>query len=425
MSMLSTMAHALSEGMVEYADAPDLAAPDAELYGLSARYCLYRASEGWVFLAAPADERLARARGRARASRRSARRRRRARRRARGAVRVASGGRVGARAHRARRRVRRGVDRPTRRHPVQRPRQVAGVRRRNDARDDRRLPAGLAHGRVLAIGWRGRSGPALRRSTPTPCSPSSGTPPTASTRSERPVSWVRAVTVSEASGRRRSSAARCAAPRAENERRQLAARSHARSSASVTRRGASAASTPTKGHLRLVVEAITNACEDAGISPKDIDGYSSYASSIEPAELFAAFGAERLRYSSQTWGGGGGPMAGAFLNAAMAVATDQANYVVVHKVMTMEGNNRYGQAFAQMGQRARVIPGAMAFSVPYGLQSPGQMFALAGAPPHGEVRHHDRPLRRSGDQRPAHGGRTIPRRGSASRSRSRIITRAR
>jgi crotonobetainyl-CoA:carnitine CoA-transferase CaiB-like acyl-CoA transferase len=55
MSMLSTMAHALSEGMVEYADAPELAAPDGELYGLTARYCLYRASEGWVFLAAPAE----------------------------------------------------------------------------------------------------------------------------------------------------------------------------------------------------------------------------------------------------------------------------------------------------------------------------------------------------------------------------------
>jgi acetyl-CoA acetyltransferase len=132
-----------------------------------------------------------------------------------------------------------------------------------------------------------------------------------------------------------------------------------------------------KGHLRLVVEAITLACEDAGISPREVDGYSSYASSVEPAELYAAFGAERLRYSSQTWGGGGGPLAGAFLNAAMAVATGHANYVVVHKVMTMEGANRYGQAFAQMGQRARAIPGAMAFSVPYGLQSPGQMFALA------------------------------------------------
>ena len=76
----------------------------------------------------------------------------------------------------------------TRRDPVQRPRQGARGRRRNDARDDRRLPAGLAHGRVLAIGWRGRSGTAVRRSTPTRCSPSSATPPTASTRSGRPVS---------------------------------------------------------------------------------------------------------------------------------------------------------------------------------------------------------------------------------------------
>ena len=57
-----------------------------------------------------------------------------------------------------------------------------------------------------------------------------------------------------------------------------------------------------KGHLRLVVEAITNACEDAGISAKDVDGYSSYASSIEPADLFAAFGADRLRYSSADLG---------------------------------------------------------------------------------------------------------------------------
>jgi acetyl-CoA acetyltransferase len=131
------------------------------------------------------------------------------------------------------------------------------------------------------------------------------------------------------------------------------------------------------GHLRLVVEAITKACDDAGISPRDVDGYSSYASSVEPAELYAAFGADALRYSSQTWGGGGGPLAGAFLNAAMAVATGQANYVVVHKVMTMEGTHRYGQAFAQMGQRVSAVPGPMAFSVPYGLQSPGQMFALA------------------------------------------------
>jgi crotonobetainyl-CoA:carnitine CoA-transferase CaiB-like acyl-CoA transferase len=53
MSMLSTMTHALSEEMVEYADRPDPARPDRDLYGLSARYRLYRASDSWVFLAAP------------------------------------------------------------------------------------------------------------------------------------------------------------------------------------------------------------------------------------------------------------------------------------------------------------------------------------------------------------------------------------
>ena len=132
-----------------------------------------------------------------------------------------------------------------------------------------------------------------------------------------------------------------------------------------------------KGHLRLVVEAITHACEDAGISPKEVDGYSSYVTNVDPAELFTAFGADQLRFAAQTWGGGGGAMGGAFLNAALAVASGQANYVVVHKVMTMEGDNRYGQAFGRIGMKNPVVPGPMAFAVPYGLQSPGQMFALA------------------------------------------------
>jgi len=132
-----------------------------------------------------------------------------------------------------------------------------------------------------------------------------------------------------------------------------------------------------RGHVRLAVEAISAACADAGITPKEVDGYSSYYSSVEPAELMAAFGVDRLRYASQTWGGGGASMCGAFQNAAMAVATDQADYVVVHKVATMESTKRYGQSFGQIGQGVSAIGGPFAFSVPYGLQSPGQMFALA------------------------------------------------
>jgi crotonobetainyl-CoA:carnitine CoA-transferase CaiB-like acyl-CoA transferase len=56
-SMLSTMAHTLSEDMVEYADRPKLAAPDQDLYGLAPLYRLYAAADDtWLFLAAPADD---------------------------------------------------------------------------------------------------------------------------------------------------------------------------------------------------------------------------------------------------------------------------------------------------------------------------------------------------------------------------------
>jgi crotonobetainyl-CoA:carnitine CoA-transferase CaiB-like acyl-CoA transferase len=55
-SMLSTMAHCLSEDMVEYDGRDPIAKPDHDLYGLSARYRLYEASDGWVFLAAPSHD---------------------------------------------------------------------------------------------------------------------------------------------------------------------------------------------------------------------------------------------------------------------------------------------------------------------------------------------------------------------------------
>jgi crotonobetainyl-CoA:carnitine CoA-transferase CaiB-like acyl-CoA transferase len=55
-SMLSTMAHCLSEDMVEYAGRAPLRTPDRELFGLDARYRLYETQDGWVFLAAPAED---------------------------------------------------------------------------------------------------------------------------------------------------------------------------------------------------------------------------------------------------------------------------------------------------------------------------------------------------------------------------------
>ncbi len=52
-TMLSTLAHTLSEDMIEYEGRAPAPSPDPDLYGIHAGYRLYEAADGWVFLAAP------------------------------------------------------------------------------------------------------------------------------------------------------------------------------------------------------------------------------------------------------------------------------------------------------------------------------------------------------------------------------------
>jgi crotonobetainyl-CoA:carnitine CoA-transferase CaiB-like acyl-CoA transferase len=52
-TMLNTVAHAISEDMVEYEGRADAPSPDAKVLGLNARYRLYETADDWVFLAAP------------------------------------------------------------------------------------------------------------------------------------------------------------------------------------------------------------------------------------------------------------------------------------------------------------------------------------------------------------------------------------
>lgn len=129
----------------------------------------------------------------------------------------------------------------------------------------------------------------------------------------------------------------------------------------------------------LALKAILAACADAGISPHDIDGFSSYADDRnDAARLAAALGIRELRFASMQWGGGGGGCAGAIANASAAVATGQAECVVVFRALS-QGQVRYGQGGAALGyatQAAPEIAGEMAFPVPYGAISPAQRFAL-------------------------------------------------
>ncbi|MBK9200605.1 hypothetical protein [Candidatus Skiveiella danica] len=79
-----------------------------------------------------------------------------------------------------------------------------------------------------------------------------------------------------------------------------------------------------------MLKAILAACADAGIDPREIDGFASYANDRnDPARLAAALGIRQLRSATMQWGGGGGGCAAAVANGAAAIATGMAKVVVV------------------------------------------------------------------------------------------------
>jgi acetyl-CoA acetyltransferase len=123
----------------------------------------------------------------------------------------------------------------------------------------------------------------------------------------------------------------------------------------------------------LVLKAIFAACEDAGISPKQVDGFCSYSNDRNgPVRLAAAIGSAELKFGIMQWEGGGGGMAAAIGNAAMGVATGQADYVVVLRGLAQ---GEYGR-FGRLGSAYESVSGDAAYSRPYGVGSPGQMYAF-------------------------------------------------
>ena len=124
--------------------------------------------------------------------------------------------------------------------------------------------------------------------------------------------------------------------------------------------------------FKLALRAIMNACEDAGVKPEDVDGFASYSNDrSDPSRLAAALGCNELRFANMQWGGGGGGVSAAVANGAAAIATGLAECVVVFRALAQGQFGRFGQ-----GPRRPDISGPMAHTIPYGLMSPAQMFAM-------------------------------------------------
>jgi acetyl-CoA acetyltransferase len=124
--------------------------------------------------------------------------------------------------------------------------------------------------------------------------------------------------------------------------------------------------------FKLALKAILAACQDAGLDPKQIDGFSSYGDDRnEAVRLAAALGLPRLRFATMQWGGGGGGCCAAVANGAAAIATGQADCVIVFRALAQGQYGRLGQSSAQ-----GTVMGERAWLVPYGVISPPQRFAM-------------------------------------------------
>jgi acetyl-CoA acetyltransferase len=134
----------------------------------------------------------------------------------------------------------------------------------------------------------------------------------------------------------------------------------------------------------LALEAILGALADAGIAASEIDGLIRYDAPNELVNqglLVRALGIRELRWFSNA--PYGGEATGAVVShGAAAIAAKQASTVVLYRSLTQSTSGRMGRADNRYGTGIEAVyasgehtPGG-AFAGPYGLLSPGQVFAL-------------------------------------------------
>jgi acetyl-CoA acetyltransferase len=109
--------------------------------------------------------------------------------------------------------------------------------------------------------------------------------------------------------------------------------------------------------LELACKAILGALDDAGLTVEDLDGFTIYSSSCDPAQVASVLGVPEVRFAASLTSGGGGS-AGSLGLAASAIVSGQAEVCVT--LMTLQ------QAKRRLGGSAveAPAPGPAAVEVP-------------------------------------------------------------
>jgi len=136
--------------------------------------------------------------------------------------------------------------------------------------------------------------------------------------------------------------------------------------------------------LSMACMAILSALEDAGLTVKDLDGFTIYSNSIDPAQVASVLGVPEVRFAATLTSGGGGS-AGSLGLAAAAVHGGMAECCVT--VMTLQQVNRRlggtqvegsggGGGGSANPYGGGGIPPSTAFTAGSGLISPGHSFSI-------------------------------------------------
>lgn len=132
-----------------------------------------------------------------------------------------------------------------------------------------------------------------------------------------------------------------------------------------------------RSELRLAVEAVRKALDDAGLTPADVDGLSTYTMDTNPeVQVAESLGMQGLTFFSRVHYGGGAPCALA-QQAAMAVVTGVADVVVCYRAFNERSGLRFGSGVlsdVQMTEHAEAT--RYSWVTPYGLRTAASWVAM-------------------------------------------------
>ena len=130
-----------------------------------------------------------------------------------------------------------------------------------------------------------------------------------------------------------------------------------------------------RSDLQLACEAVKAAIDDAGLRPSDIDGMTTFTLDLsDDIEVARAVGIGGLTFQSQIPHGGGAAL-GVLHQAAMAVATGAAKYVVCYRDLNGRSGQRYSAGVS--GDLITSVTIHWSWYMPSGLMTPTSWVATA------------------------------------------------